>query len=409
VTYRTSRNSHQELSIRHLAITICIIGLPLFSSARETIEGSITHDDLQRDYILYLPASYSGDLPVPLIFNFHGWGSNAADQMWYGDFRSVADTAGFLVIHPQGTVFDGYTHWNVGGWTVGSPADDVGFTDALIDSLSAEYNIDPLRIYATGMSNGGFMSFLLACQLSDRIAAIASVTGSMTPETYEECTPQHPTPILQMHGTVDTVVPYNGTAWSEPVNDVLEYWAEYNNCNPIPEITALPDIDPDDGSTIEHMVFYDGDNGVVVEHYMIVGGGHTWPGNAFGGQGTNYDVDASVDIWNFFSRYDINGLIESEDAREAAEVLPPGFDLAQNHPNPFNPTTTIEFTLPVQQEILLSVVNIQGQLIEEIVRGTYPAGAHTVRFDGSRLASGMYLYRLVAGEQLSTRKMILIK
>jgi polyhydroxybutyrate depolymerase len=155
------------------------------------------------------------------------------------------------------------------------------------------------------MSNGGFLSFLLAGQISSRIAAIASVTGSMTPETYNDSNPQHPTPILQMHGTADGFVYYNGTDWSEPIEDVLQYWVDYNNCNATPTITALPDLDPNDGSTVELHVYVEGDNGVSVVHYKIIGAGHTWPGNS----GANRDIDASEEIWNFFSRYDINGLI----------------------------------------------------------------------------------------------------
>jgi polyhydroxybutyrate depolymerase len=285
------------------------IMFPLFCLSQQTISGSIVHDGLQRDYILYIPANYSGSTAVPLILNFHGYGSNATEQMWYGDFRSISDTAGFLVVHPEGTLFNGITHWNVGGWTIGSTVDDVGFTGALIDSLSSVYNIDAARVYATGMSNGGFMSFLLACQLSEKIAAIASVTGSMTPETYNNSNPQHPTPVLQMHGTADGVVPYNGAFYTEPIAEVLQYWVEYNNCNTTPVFTELPDIDPNDGSTVEHYAYNDGFSGVSVEHYKIIGGGHTWPGSAFGGAGTNNDIDASVEIWNFFSKYDINGLI----------------------------------------------------------------------------------------------------
>lgn len=278
--------------------------------AGETINGSIQHDGLEREYILYVPDIYTGTIPVPLILNFHGYGSNAFQQMNYGDFRSIADAEGCLVAHPQGTLFEGTTHWNVGGWTAGSTADDVGFTAALIDALSTDYAIDPDRIYATGMSNGGYMSFLLACQLGNRIAAIASVTGSMTPETYMDCLPEHPMPVLQMHGTGDTVVPYTGASWTKSIDDVLAFWVSENNCNNPPETTMLPDSDPNDGSTVERIVYSDGSNGVSVVHFKIFGGDHAWPGTAFGGPGTNYDIDASDEIWTFFSRYDINGRLD---------------------------------------------------------------------------------------------------
>src|SRR5258706_3847373 len=146
---------------------------PLFLSGQQTINGTIMHDGLQRDYILYVPASYVPGTPAPLVLNFHGYTSNAFEQMFYGDFRPIADTAGFLIVHPNGTVDQlGNQHWNVGWGT--STVDDVGFTNALIDSLSAQYDINQDRVYSTGMSNGGFMSYKLACDLSNRIAAIAS-------------------------------------------------------------------------------------------------------------------------------------------------------------------------------------------------------------------------------------------
>ncbi len=276
---------------------------------QQTLNGSILHDGLEREYIIYLPASYSGGEPVPLVLNFHGFGSNAQEQMYYGDFRSIADTAGFLIVHPQGTLFNGIPHWNVGGWTGGSTVDDVGFTEALIDSLANEYTIDTTRVYSTGMSNGGFMSFLLACQLSEKITAIASVTGSMTTETYNNSNPQHPTPILQIHGTADDVVPYNGTEGMKPIEEVLAYWVDYNNCNITPDVIGLPNIDPDDGSTVEQWLYTGGYNGVAVKHYKVIEGGHTWPGTAFWFPGTNNDINASVEIWNFLSQYDMDDLV----------------------------------------------------------------------------------------------------
>ena len=334
-------------NMKTLAIILTIIGLPILGFTQQTIYGSITHDAMQREYILYVPANYSGTSSVPLILNYHGYGSNASEQMNYGDFRPIADTAGFLVVHPQGTLHFGITHWNVGGWTIGSTADDVGFTAALIDSLAVDYSLDLTRIYATGMSNGGFMSFLLACQLSDEVAAIASVTGSMTPETYDDCSPIHPSPILQMHGTDDGVVPYDGALWTKPIDDVLQYWVDYNNCNTTPTIISLPDIDPNDGSTVEYIVYDEGDNNVTVEHYKVLGGGHTWPGSALGGAGTNYDINASVEIWKFFSKYDLNSITGIEPISDHTQQV-------NIYPNPTSSHITVEFDLtePVEYEMI---------------------------------------------------------
>ena len=179
------------------------------------------------------------------------------------------------------------------------------YNEDLYQKLILEYSIDVDKVYSAGMSNGGYMSFLLACQMSDKIAAIASVTGSMTPQTYNVCNPQHPTPILQIHGTNDQTVPYLGDpTWTESIDNVLQYWVDYNNCNTSATITAMPDINSFDGSTAEYIVYDGCDNSVTTEHFKIYGGDHDWPG-VWG----NMDIHASAEIWKFFSRYNINGLI----------------------------------------------------------------------------------------------------
>ena len=288
-----------------LTLLIC---LPLLTVAQQTINASITHGGLQREYTLYIPASYSAGTEVPLVFNFHGYTSNAFQQMWYGDFRTISDTEGFIIVHPEGTLDNsGISHWNVG--LGGSTVDDIGFTSALIDSISAEYSVNLSRVYSTGMSNGGFMSYQLACELSDRIAAIASVTGSMNTGWFNSCNPNHPMPVMEIHGTLDPTVSYNASSFTESIPNILDYWTNFNNCNSTPIITNVPDINTTDGCTAEHQIWENGTNGSTVEHYKIIDGEHSWPGALFPNGTTNYDIDASEKIWEFFSKYDINGLI----------------------------------------------------------------------------------------------------
>jgi polyhydroxybutyrate depolymerase len=345
--------------------------------AQQTINGSIMHDGLQRTYILYVPASYSPSESAPLVLNFHGYTSAALEQMFYGDFRPVADTAGFLVVHPQGTLDQvGNAHWNV-GWGLSS-VDDVGFTEALIDSLSAEYNINDERIYSTGMSNGGFFSYLLACSLSDRIAAVASVTGSMSLNQISSCNPGHPMPVMEIHGTADETVPYEGNFLFAPIVDVVDFWAEENNTNSTPVITAVPDINQTDNSTAEHQLFASGDNGSTVEHYKVINGGHTWPGAVVDIGVTNHDFEASEKIWQFFAKYDINGLITISSTGSA------DIDPIRVYPNPAEESFTIN--APGQSNMAYTVHSIAG---DALLTGRMIADQQTVSI--ASLPTGLYV------------------
>ena len=268
-------------------------------------EFNIEHDGLARSFNIFVPDTYDPSEPVPLLFCLHGYGSNHDVIMEYTDFNTIASSENFIVVYPQGSLLNGITHWNVGGWTVGSFVDDISFIDLIIETVSDSYSINPDRIYSTGMSNGGYMSFLLACQLSEKIAAVASVTGSMTPQTFYSCQPQRAISVLQMHGTSDGVVPYGGNqAWTMGINTVVNYWKTHNNCSASPTVIDLPDIYTFDNSTVQEITYSNGDNNTMVKHYKVNGGGHDW----FGVWG-NRDINATELIWEFFSMYDINGLI----------------------------------------------------------------------------------------------------
>lgn len=296
---------------------------------QEFIDGSFMHKNRLREYILYVPLNHDTASSVPLVLNFHGYTSNAGEQIFYGDFKPIADTADFLIVAPEGTRdFSNATHWNV-GWGA-STVDDLSFTNALLDTLIANYNIDPNRIYSTGMSNGGFMSHMLACELSERITAIASVTGSMTFAKLASCDPQHPTPVMQIHGTGDQVVPYVGQSpWTANIDSIVAYWTSFNQNDSTPIETDLPDIAPNDGSTVTHYQYVNGSSGAKVELYKVFNGGHTWPNNQFITNGTNFDFDASLAIWQFFAQYDLASLSNSTNLEN--EVAAPVFSL---YPNP---------------------------------------------------------------------------
>jgi len=265
-------------------------------------EFDMVFDDIQREYIVYIPESYNHSVPTPILFVFHGLGGSNTATMNNTGFNEIADEENFIVVYPQGSLFlNLISHWNVGGFTNGSNADDIGFIDYLIPSLSGTYNINLDRVYSTGMSNGGFMSFLLACQLSDKIAAVASVTGSMTTETLEECSPIREVPVLQIHGTNDAIVPYDGGQTFGPIEEVLDYWVVNNQCLPDPIINDLGDVDNSNGITVQEIIYNGGFNGTKVKHYKVYGGTHTWF--------QNDDINSSELIWEFFSNYNMTGLI----------------------------------------------------------------------------------------------------
>ncbi|RZS93594.1 prolyl oligopeptidase family serine peptidase [Aquimarina brevivitae] len=345
--------------LRSLVITLIIcFGKFASTNAQQTLSASLVHDGITRSYILYVPELYTDDTPAPLVFNFHGYTSNANDQMNYGDFRPLADTNGFIIVHPMGTVDNnGNTHFNVGWGT--STVDDVGFTEALIDEISSNYTIDASRIYSTGMSNGGFMSYKLACELSNRFAAIASVTGTMNKNQTNSCNPTHQMPVMEIHGTSDPTVPYEGANWIESTPSVLSFWANFNNCHPDPEITDIEDSNTSDGSTVEYQLYTNGDNGATVAHYKIINGGHKWPGTSYNSPGTNYDIDASALIWNFFSKYDINGLISTLSVTDFEE----NNTVTKIYPNPVHATLTV--TLKNTAPVSYTISSLDGKLLSQ--------------------------------------------
>ena len=258
---------------------------------------AIVHDGIDREYILYIPNSYDGTSSVPLMLNFHGFGGSASQFMQEADMRSLAEADTFILVYPQGSCLDGSSHWNpcpTGGDNK-STADDVGFFESMISEISSQYNLDMERIYAAGYSNGGMMAYGLANYKSDIIAAVASVSGTML-----NCTgpTSHPMPVIHLHGTSDAVVSYNGSNDWNSVQSTLDYWTSFNNTISTPTINT----DNTGGMTIEHYSFEQGDNSVSVEHYKYIGGDHVWFNETYQGQ------NASKLVWNFMSKYDINGL-----------------------------------------------------------------------------------------------------
>jgi len=251
----------------------------------------LTVNGITREYIIYVPENYNATTAFPLLLSFHGLTSNMEFNYNYTNFDQLAEDENFIVVHPNGIS---------NTWTVSANDDtDINFIVALLNQLEEDYNIESNRIYSTGMSMGGFFSFSLACRLSDRIAAVASVTGSMYQPAINNCLPVKPMPIIQIHGTEDGIVQYSSVA------GLLDFWTSHNNTDDLPIISNIPDSDTADGSTVERYEYLNGDNDVEVQHLKIIGGGHEWPG--FQG---NMDINASEEVWSFVKAFDLNGKIE---------------------------------------------------------------------------------------------------
>jgi polyhydroxybutyrate depolymerase len=282
--------------------------------AGTTVEDSILSGGIYRKYRLYIPSSYTGAQNVPLVLNLHGFSTDALQHQYYASFMGVADTAGFLVLHPQGTGQNPY--WNAG--LSGSP-NDVQFIGALMDTIMAGYKVDADRVYCAGFSSGAIMSYYLACQLPSRFAAIASVAGTMLNNWSFGCNPNRAYPVMLIHGTSDNTVTYSGSGLYAPVDSVKMKWVRHNNCVRSPSGTAVPDTSNSDFSTATHYVHDQGVDGSSVELYKVQNGGHSWPGASVYIDLTNKDFGASVEIWRFFRKYRISQFTTKVALREDAE------------------------------------------------------------------------------------------
>ena len=293
----------------------CLTPFFVFSQMQTT--ETLVYDGENREYILYIPESYNGTIDVPVVFSFHGGAGYAEDFIYTNDMRPIADTANFIAIYPQAAIDpDGGTT----SWIHKAPTnhDDIFFIEAVIDAVSLEYAIDQSRIYACGYSEGAILSYELGCRLNNKIAAFAAVSGSMLEDYYRNdiyewgpCSPVHPTGMMLIPGTVDQNPhsTYEGLSYGDmplymSVDDITTFWSNYNNTDFTPIVDNVEDSAPNDGSIVERKRWLNGDNCSSVQELKVIGGDHDWPGS-FG----NMDINATQEIWDFVSQYDITGLI----------------------------------------------------------------------------------------------------
>lgn len=262
----------------------------------------------QRSYVIYIPDSYAedgADEAYPLVFVLHGAGGSGQGMENFTGFNDLADQEHFIAVYPDGLG----RVWNDGrqGDPRVAPVDDIGFMEYLIDFLSRNLNIDTNRVYSTGYSMGGMMSYRLGCE-SDRFAAVASVASTHPEYLLESCFAAPPIPVMVVVGTDDRVVPWVGVSGGYiSAFNTLRFWSEHNECQTASDMEFLPDLDPEDGTLVVHQTSTDCTDDADVELYGVYGGGHNWPGHPLNVEVdlglASMDFDATAAIWEFFAAH----------------------------------------------------------------------------------------------------------
>lgn len=267
----------------------------------ETFESEVNGVVTTREYIYYAPANLEEG--APLVFVLHGYFGTAEGMYAFSGFRELAEAEGFGVVWPQGLPDgQGNNHWNANfDWGTETDAE---FLVQLAQHLQADHGHSPACTYSCGYSNGGYMSYSLACRAADTFRGIGSVGGTMSNNDWNACAPVEQVPVVHLHGTQDETIAYEGTdnwqfGWGQQpgVETIVAWWAAQNNCSEVEE-TALPNLDPTDGSDVDLIRHHGGDNGYQARVYRVNGGGHDWFG-AFG----NMDVSSAVEMWDFWRQF----------------------------------------------------------------------------------------------------------
>lgn len=289
-----------------LAMALC---LPAAWSA--DVSASLQSGGITRSYEMHIPDRPSPAGGWPVVLAFHGGGQRGAGVIRLMRLNPLADAQGFMVAYPDGLD----RHWNDGRTTIKSKGDDVGFVAALLDDIGQHYSVDTKRIFAVGISNGAAFTERLGCDLSRRIRAVAAVSGTMPADIAGRCHPSHPVSVLQIAGTADPIMPYDGGVVKTvfgmgeggtvlSVTDTVQLWARLKGCATTAIAVSLPPVSPADGTSVTRQFFQGCRDGGTVRLLTIIGGGHAWPGGPallprLLGRTSN-QLDASQAIVDFF-------------------------------------------------------------------------------------------------------------
>jgi polyhydroxybutyrate depolymerase len=272
---------------------------------------TLLNGDQKRAYLIHVPKEYDPKKPAPVILALHGAAMDGSMMVWFSGLNKKSDEAGFIVVYPSGTGVGPFRTWNAGGFSgkmAEGKADDVAFIGKLLDDLGTVVKMDEKRVYACGMSNGGMMCYRLAAELSDRIAAIAPVAGTIA---IEESKPKRPVPVIHFHGSKDEIVPFEMTKGKTPsfmklksVEDSVQTWVKLNGCDEKPKTDTISK--EGDEMKAVRTTYSSGKEDSEVVLIVIEEGGHTWPGQkppvGFIGKSAN-NISANDLMWEFFQKH----------------------------------------------------------------------------------------------------------
>ena len=295
----------------HTLLLLTVLGTDPFDPGDHT--RKLTVDGRERTYLVHVPKKYDPKSPTPVILALHGAAMDGSMMVWFSGLNKKSDESGFIVVYPSGTGVGPFRTWNAGGFSgrmAEGKADDVAFIGKLLDDLATVVKVDEKRVYACGMSNGGMMCYRLAAELSDRIAAIAPVAGTIA---IEESQPKRPVPVMHFHGSKDNIVPFEMAKGKTPsfmklkgVEESIQTWVKLNGCDETPKTETISQ-DADE-MKVTRKTYGNGKDGSEVVLVVIEEGGHTWPGQkppvGFIGKSAK-NISANDLMWEFFQKYPI--------------------------------------------------------------------------------------------------------
>lgn len=351
---------------------------------------TFSFDGQTRRYYKYVPNIYDSLKPIPVVFCLHGLGDNI-DNFINIAMHLLGEVDTFITIYPEALSSPYGNAWNAGinymGSIINENINDVDFLMAITDSLQIIYNIDTERIYFCGLSLGGFMAQRMACERSDKIAAVASVAGTIGNSL--NCTPSRPIAICHFHGTNDQVVYYTNNLFGLDAEELVSFWINNNHCDTNYIYKTYPDV-ANDGIVVESYYSNSPNNLADVMFYKAIGAGHVWlytPVN---------DISYTIEIWNFLKKFRLSS---SQNINDFSEHN------IQIFPNPTNSILTITFPLQYMNDFnLIEIYNTLGELV-------YSQKIHSLQnqitINLSDLSEGIYFLEILQQNKLFQNKIII--